>query len=531
MSDDDKNDTVPEPPTPTVETPVADTPEALGFYVTMSVVDEETFETLPATVQFYEGTDLSENITDLSGTSIAESISTESGTFSFKLTSDISELKVVVTPTSDEYEPTSSILDLSDADSSEVFNSLIQLTNFSTVSKGETTKSASSGNLSEAIDLSVDSDSGGTGVTIGTDVLLQDANNETIGDGDVTLSVKTADVDAAPGKKDAISLIPEGVNNDSTGTVKLPVAFSNIVMEAGDAKVKNFTPNISITSKVPSTVNGLAVSPGDVLNVSSYNEDTGEWKVEDNVTVAADNSVEISTNHLSGWGLFLSRQGMTLSPTITLNRSILGPISYRFWTPQFRYRRTVSGLTSFSIFSRPPYLHGAPSTFDNLNLTIRNFSGDIIRTQTITGLAGGQNVNVNIPTTYTTTSKDFKVTYTCSNAEVDTTKQFAFTGAEVKYSKYNETSESVVGAPTSATESSTNGGTYNLQSLVSGSKYQVSFTPLGSDDLISIGTQNFIVDLTDDSSFTVNIDRNNCVTEEVPVTGGTGSTGSTGGNG
>lgn len=212
LSDDDKNDTVPEPPVPTVDVPVADTPEDLTFYVSGNVVQKSTGNPIAATIMFYQDGAPSENVVDIDGNAIT-SITTEDGSFVFNLaSSDVSTLKMIVS--SDEFISKTSILDFSEVDDSEPFEAYVQLTKLdTTVTSASGTGTTTSGQLAEELTVSADADSSSASVSIGTDVVLQDADGNAISDGDISLSVVTADIDAASGKAKAIDLIPDGLND------------------------------------------------------------------------------------------------------------------------------------------------------------------------------------------------------------------------------------------------------------------------------------------------------------------------------
>ena len=512
LSDDDKNDTVPEPPVPTVDVPVADTPEDLTFYVSGNVVQKSTGNPIAATIMFYQDGAPSENVVDIDGNAIT-SITTEDGSFTFNLaSSDVSTLKMIVS--SDEFISKTSILDFSEVDSSEPFEAFVQLTKLdTTVTSASGTGTTTSGQLAEELTVSADADSSSASVAIGTDVVLQDADGNAIADGDISLSVVTADVDAASGKAKAIDLIPDGLNESSTTTVQVPVSMMNIEMKAGDSKVKNFSSPISLTASLPATVNGQAISEGDSLSVMSYNEDTGEWATEDSVTVDADGNATVSTNHLSGWPFLWSFPACTAVPTFALGGypgSV--PLIIDIDTPQFSYsRRIKSG--SGNLFLRAAAKYGLWNTL-NARISVRDLLGNSwgFSSQLVCG-------PISIPVTqpYEIVSENINVTYSCSNASEDfQDNTYPFTGALVKYAQANRIKTAATGSD----------GSYSLTGLQGGQQYDVVFTPRGVD----VDQQTFTI-TADGTDETFNVVRDNCELEEVPVTGGTGSTGSTGGNG
>ncbi len=89
--------------------------------------------------------------------------------------------------------------------------------------------------------------------------------------------------------------------------------FVAIDMSVGNAQVENFSKDIDIDLEIPSgfvnPLNGEQLKAGDKIPVWSYNEVTGEWKEEGEVTVPAGKSangnhrVSFKASHLSYWNL------------------------------------------------------------------------------------------------------------------------------------------------------------------------------------------------------------------------------------
>jgi hypothetical protein len=523
LSDDDKNDTVPEPPTPTVEAPVADTPEALTFYVAGNVVDNETGEVVSATIMFLEDGEASSSVTDIEGEAIT-SVTSEDGVFSFTLAdgADLTELTVLVT--SEGYISKSIVVDLSDT--SESIDAIVPLVKIDetklAVASDEGT--AADGVLSGELTASADADTSGATVTIPDGVTLTDANGDTVTGTNVSLKVITADINAASGKTAAVDLIPEGLNGTSTSEVFVPASVVNVEMLAGDTKVKNFSSPVSITSKLPTTyvtADGSVIETGDTFDVFSYDEDKGIWVKEatpatvgtaGTLTIPATFSVDHFSTKVVAEGKPVCSAPITYNFTgDTIPSSGLNVrIKSETITKDKKIKKSQGNYLSQAAVVKA----GIPADAV-VNVTVTDNNGNVWGTQTGLEVCSDE-INIALDSPVEIVSEDLKVTYTCSNAEVDQDKQFPLTGALVKYA---------LGKNRSSTAVETN-GTYELSGLEKDETYAVTIIPRGvglSPEVLTI-----TADGTDES---YNIDRDNCTLEEIPVTGGTGSTGSTGGNG
>ena len=139
-------------------------------------------------------------------------------------------------------------------------------------------------------------------------------------DGNVlTGEVKTRVTYFSPQEEQALNSFPWGFSVN-TGTERgsfVTAGFTAIDMTVGGTKVKNFGSGIDLAIDVPSDlinpVTGSTIVPGDIIPLWSYDEDTGDWKKEGDVTVpnalaknAKGKSVyKVSTtiSHLSYWNL------------------------------------------------------------------------------------------------------------------------------------------------------------------------------------------------------------------------------------
>ena len=524
FSDNDNNDYVEPPVVPPVlvDVPVADTPEALAFYVSGSVVQKSTGNVIPATIKFFEAGEPSANVVNLNGTAITE-VSSEDGSFAFNLAdgAEVSKLKLIVSST--DFNSKAFVIDFADVDlnSAEPLEALVRLTKIdASIAKATAAGTTTDGQLATAINLDAPADAGGANVAIGTDVVLLAADGTTpITDGDVSLTVLTADIDAQAGKAGAIDLLPDGLNENSTSSVEVPVSVMNVELLAGDTKVKNFSTPITLTANLPSTVNGTAITAGDEFNVSSYNEDTGEWQPETNkaiVGAAGTATLPASTQatHLSTWAFTFATPACTTQPTYTVTGLPAGatvPLIVTLESPQFSFSRPFKKETGNLFLTLASVLGVATNTTVGISITDKN------------GVEWGSLANVNvcgavtIPLTqpYQIVNEDIKLTYTCSNAEIDKDKPFPLTGAQVTYAQANKLK----------TPSVETNGTYSLLGLQQGASYDVLVTPRLTTEGATIPAQQFTI-TADGNAETFNFDRDNCKVEQREVTGtGTGTTG------
>ena len=530
FSDNDNNDYVEPPVVPPVlvDVPVADTPEALAFYVSGSVIQKSTGDVIPATIKFFEGDEASTNVVDLNGTPIpADGISTTDGSFAFNLAddADVSKLKLIVSSSSENamYVSKAFVIDFADVDlnSAEPLEALVRLTKIdASIAKATADGTTTNGQLATAINLDAPADAGGANVAIGTDVVLLAADGTTpITDGDVSLTVLTADIDAQADKAGAIDLLPDGLNENSTSSVEVPVSVMNVELLAGDTKVKNFSTPITLTANLPSTVNGTAITAGDEFNVSSYNEDTGEWQPETNkaiVGAAGTATLPASTQatHLSTWAFTFATPACTTQPTYTVTGLPGGatvPLIVTLESPQFSFSRPFKKETGNLFLTLASVLGVATNTTVGISITDKN------------GVEWGSLANVNvcgavtIPLTqpYQIVNEDINLTYTCSNADIDQDKPFPLTGAQVTYAQANKLK----------TPSVETNGTYSLLGLQDGASYDVLVTPRLTTEGATIPAQQFTI-TADGTAETFNFDRDNCKVEQREVTGtGTGTTG------
>ena len=145
-------------------------------------------------------------------------------------------------------------------------------------------------------------------ITIPTGTQLRDANNNIINGSSVRTVVAAFD----PAQPQAMLALPGGqtqynVQGGSSSQVFLqPAGFATIIMNVGNTEVRNFSAPVNVrlglntTTFNPST--NAVIKAGDVLNLYSFQVQTGIWSFERTVTVASAGSslvVDFSTTHLT----------------------------------------------------------------------------------------------------------------------------------------------------------------------------------------------------------------------------------------
>ncbi|WP_339141607.1 hypothetical protein [Pseudoalteromonas galatheae] len=310
FSDDDNNVTIP-PPEPTDPVVVApEAPDALSLVVSGSVVDKDSTNIVPAKIAFLENGEASENIVNTKGevTATVETGAAGNFVFTVKEGAELSQITAVVT--ADGYFSKSFNIDLTtEEDVAEVAVqlALVSKNTDSTVEEVVETE-VEGGVVDAAITATAAKGKAGADVVIPAGVVLRDANGEAITGTKVSLNVGSAD----PTSSAAGAVLPEGLNADSAATLAAPVGVANVTMtDENGVKIKKFSNPISISISIPKDTvlasEGRAVETGDVLGLSSHNEDTGVWTKETNneVTVGALNDAgtaykaSFMTDHLT----------------------------------------------------------------------------------------------------------------------------------------------------------------------------------------------------------------------------------------
>jgi hypothetical protein len=478
-SDDDEEVITPPPAPPVVIAP--STPAPLAFVVTGSVVDASTGDLITnagaVTLTFKEGDAVSTNVINLEGAAIS-SISTTDGTFAFRLKEGAALENFSVVISAAGYLSTSQLLDLSNTTESvsRTFE-LVAVDAAGTVAASETAE-VSAGTVAEPVVVEATQTNTNTSaaVAIPAGTVLQNAAGQPVSGTSVSLNVVTAAKSAAENETKLADILPAGLNqaNDSHARVALAGASVQMVDNQGN-KIKKFSTPIDLSLSIPA---GSQVAAGDVVSISSYDEDTGVWtRDEFSATVGALNAatnshtVNFQTDHLTFFGV-TGREpicGSDITYTITGAAVPAGGLAMNIDSSDaLAIGNIAAGATSGRLFNaatvaRFGIYNGATA---RVKVYARGNSSQVwYDSQTEVPVCGNIAINLANPTTIV--SENFNVNLVCRN---DATVTKALTGALVTY-----------GLPKKAKVKATdnNNGSYSLTDLEQGSSYEVKVEPVG----------------------------------------------------
>lgn len=469
-SDNDNNVPVPpvEPPVTVVVPPEA--PLELDLVVNANVVDAATGDVVPAMLSFLTNGEAASNIVDLDGNTLT--MVEVDGSLAFTTKEDSTISTITVSVTADGYVGKSFIVDLTTENADiKTVNTLLSLTSKSAdgVADASETSSVEGGTTAEAIVVDAKNAAASASATVPAGVELLDANGAKVS-GDVTLNVTAASGVSAG------AIIPEGINANSD-TFEVPVGSVNVLMtNAEGSKVKSFSNPISVTVAIPADtmLDGEAVKTGDMLNLKSHNEDTGEWVNESGkVTVGAFNAEantytgSFETNHLTFFASTTSLDVCTNSIGISASGDAVPATG--LYVSMSSSDATASGFipagasTSQLVSAANASLFGISAgatanvrVYDADNTTWYQSNGEV-------SICGTVAVELANPTQRVT--EDFTVTASCAN---DAEQSVNLTNAVVRYSLGNK-------AKTLA--ASSGNSTFSLANLAEGSSYNVFVNP------------------------------------------------------
>ncbi|MDA3859900.1 MAG: hypothetical protein PF445_01625, partial [Melioribacteraceae bacterium] len=237
---------------------------------------------------------------------------------SFPIPSPDNPIEVTIVVNADGYVSSSTQLYIA---SPGVSAHAIELANFNTPPVGVESNSSSGGSVSTAggtssdviAGSSSDATSSSATISIPQGTILKGSNGEALS-GTVETRVTYFD----PQEEQSLNSFPGGFSVN-TGTERgnfITAGFSAIDMTVGGAKVEEFGSEVEIGIDVPVDLkkpDGSTIQPGDKIPLWSYDEETGEWTQEGEVTVpsglakTADSKsvykVKATINHLSYWNL------------------------------------------------------------------------------------------------------------------------------------------------------------------------------------------------------------------------------------
>ena len=493
-SDDDKNEVVPDPVVPPVteivppDTIVTEQPAKVFSASVINLTNADALE--GAMVTFLVDGEAATNLTDVNGEDLNMVTVDDTGSFTF-LSKEGATGEVTALVTSDGYISKSFNVDLDvevEEDSNEIALQFALIAEDSDgLTQASTEVEVASATTTEAIEVKADKDGAKSDVTIPAGTTLKDANGDAISGGTVKLNVLAAD----SSKSSAGVIVPEGLNAADAAVVASPVGVTDIKMTAGDTKIKQFDPAINVSVVIPAD-SGVAVN--DMLDLASYNEDTGLWQQELNkATISSMNTdgsynASFSTNHLTFFSVNKTTPVCTSGITINVNSGT---------TPA---RGLAVSLTS-SDGSIGSYLRGQNKTIVSANASSRyGISADSTANVRLYDYSGNDwynsngevpvcgTINVDLANPVETFDTNLTLSGTCS---ADSSVTPDLSGSIVTYAK-NGKAASVA--------SSAGNSTFNLTGLEVGASYTVRATIRGAQ--VASGGQSQVFTFTDVQSGT-----------------------------
>ncbi|WP_462180668.1 hypothetical protein [Pseudoalteromonas gelatinilytica] len=493
-SDDDKNEVVPDPVVPPVteivppDTIVTEQPAKV---FSANVIDLSNSDALEgAMVTFLVDGEAATSLTDVNGEDLNMVTVDDSGNFTF-LSKEGASGEVTAKVTYDGYVTKSFIVDL-DAEVEDGSNDIpLQFGLISSETDGlaqaSTEAELTDATTVDAITANASKDGANSNVTVPAGTTLKDANGDAISGGTVSLKVLAAD----SSKNTAGVIIPEGLNTADAAAVATPVGVTDITMSAGDTKIKQFDPAIDVSVVIPAD-SGVAVN--DMLDLASYNEDTGLWQQELNkATISSMNAdgsynASFSTNHLTFFSVNKTAPVCQSGVSINVTSGTVPP-------------RGLAVLITSADASVGGYLRGSSKQLLSANTTTRyGISADATANVRVYDYSGNDwynsngevqvcgTINVDLGNPVETFDTNLTLAGTCS---ADSSVTPDLSGSVVTYAKN--------GKAASVAKSAGN-STFNLTGLEVGASYTVRATIRGAQ--VASGGQSQVFTFTDVQSGT-----------------------------
>jgi hypothetical protein len=455
-SDNDKKPT-PEPPIPPPVVVVPETPEKIEFLVNGNIIDSASFDVVTAEVSFLENGEAATNLLDVNG-NVLTSISAADFSFAVKADATVTEVTAVVSAAG--YFTKRFAINLDVADTVSVLP--VQLALISKTGEGVSdvveTTTITGGTTADPIVVEPSAEDAGkvAEVTVPAGIELQDADGNVITGTEISLNVSSSD--------NAATLVPEGLTSADETKVATPVGTASVNMaDENGNKIKKFSSPIEITVQVPESA---GVTPGQELNLASYDEDTGTWSTETNkAVVGAFNATTktspamFMTDHLTVFVANEEQVKCTVPTKVTYSGDDI---------PAAGLTITASA-SDLSAVSLSILAGDTQTTFNGVNVAADG-TADFKVTDANGGVwfeTTGENTPVcgevaaALANPVQTVSEAFGLTFACSNSDD--------TGAiENALVKYGLEDKSTVGAVEATA------GSYTLSNLIEGETYNVS---------------------------------------------------------
>ncbi len=307
------------PPDPVVVGP--EVPDALAVVVNGNVVDVDSVGIIEtATITFRENGAASESIATVDGDPITQLV-TEDGSFSFTLRDGASPDSVRLLVTADGYFTKRFDIDFT-TDEEEIETQLGLLARESDdTADAAVEDDVANASTTDAITASAESENAGGDASVPQGTQLLTASGDPITGTSVSLRVGAVN----PNSSAMGSSVPAGLNSANATEVAVPVGVVDVTMRDNTGvSVKRFSNPITVGVRLPISTEipggARTITTGDEFDVSSFDEDTGEWSNEDAKAVvgqlnAAGTAYRASfeTNHLTFFGITGNEPGMYAS--------------------------------------------------------------------------------------------------------------------------------------------------------------------------------------------------------------------------
>ncbi len=515
LSDDDNNKTVPDVDPPVTVVVPPETPAALTFVVSGSVVqsnDEDEFDVIgDATVRFLESGEASTNIVDVDGNEVQSLDLGEEGSFLVTRKSGSTTSSVTAIVSAPGFVTKAFSVDLSNEDDNDVLVAQFLLTAIDEEGLASTTATSTdiSGSTTTADIVADAMPTGGSSLataTLPSGITLENADGEAVTGSEVTLNVLGTD----PSSETKSLVLPEGLNSDDTSeNVAVPVSLANISLTVDGTSVKKFTGDtLNVTLAAPADLDA-----GEVLSVSSLDEETGVWMPETFPVTKGAGTVSFETDHLTWFSVNKSVPVCTDGLTVNFTGDAVpaGGLSLIAYSSDgVLWARVASGSTSRVVPAGFLKRYGISSEatatvlmLDRDGAIWGKTTGEVAVCGTVDGFA--------LASPYTYIDKTLTITGSCAN---DSDVAVDVTNSAVRYKRDGK-------AVRTALKDAD--GNFQLTNLREGENYEVTVNfrglPLEGSNTIALDSVTGD-DLTQNFEFTC---------PEVTGSGGTGSTGGTGG--
>lgn len=276
-------------PTPAPPTPVLppETGSTVAFVVSLSVTDADDALVPGATLQFLEGGAAASSLVDLDGDALTSATAAD-GTLQFTVADDATVGIVDVVATADGFLRRSQAVDLSGVAANTSVEIQMNAADATGVSVETTDTTVTSATTAAEVSAGASTASVAATVTVPASTQLLDSNGDPVSGTTISIEITSVDTERDATDEDsvaAVDTVPTGLSDaieastGNAGVVAVPVAVTevNFVDDQGN-EITQFSQPITITIEVPD--DGV-IEEGDVYTLSSYDDATNTWTVEE----------------------------------------------------------------------------------------------------------------------------------------------------------------------------------------------------------------------------------------------------------